>query len=108
MIRMSLLDRFKFTAILLLESERDDLWDEPSKTEIEIHGCLLTPKPRGELDSLSETSETEADLHIDHIVHIPKNAQIRTPVGSPIAGTWAVDGDAINWPLGTEVRLRKE
>lgn len=107
MIQMTLLDRFRFTATLLSGGGRDERGNVLPKTETEIPGCLLTPKPRGEMDNFSENSETEADLHINHTVVIPKNAQIRTPIGSPIAGTWDVDGDAINWPLGTEVRLKK-
>lgn len=103
-----LLDKFRFTATLISGGGRDS-WGNPlPKTETPIPGCLLSPDPKSELDNLTEKSETTANLHFTEKISIPKNAQIRTPEGSPIAGTWAVDGDVIYWPLGVEVRLRKE
>lgn len=103
-----LLDRFRFTATLLSGGGRDD-WNNPLPVvETEIPGCLLTPDPKSEIDNRSEESDTTATLHFKGQITVPKNARIRTPIGAPIAGTWAVDGDPVYWPLGVEVNLRKE
>ena len=103
-----LLDKFRFTAVLLSGGGRDSRGNPLPIVESDIPGCLLAPDPKSELDNLSEKSETTATLFFKQQITIPKNARIRTPEGSPIPGTWAVDGDPTYWPLGVEVNLRKE
>lgn len=103
-----LLDKFRFTATLLIGGGRDSWGNLLPVTETPLPGCLLSPDPRTELDNLAEKSETTAKLHFKEHITVPKNARIRTPIGAPIAGTFAVDGDPIYWALGVEVPLRKE
>jgi len=103
-----LLDKFRFTAVLLSGGGRDDRGNPLPVIESEIPGCLLAPTPKSELDNLTENSDTTATLYFKQRITIPKNARIRTPEGSPIPGIFAVDGDPIYWPLGVEVNLRKE
>lgn len=103
-----LLDRFRFTATLLTGGGKDDRGNNLPSTALPITGCLLNPQPKSELDNLSESSETLAVLYFNHRLAIPKNARIITPFESSMPGTWAVDGDPVYWPLGTEVNLRKD
>lgn len=103
-----MLDRFRFTATLITGGGQDEFFENLPTTETPIPGCLLSPKPKSEFDSLNEKSETYATLFFKAPIDIPKDAQIRTPANSPVEALWMVDGDPIYWPLGVEVNLRKE
>ncbi|MGQ3385291.1 hypothetical protein [Glutamicibacter sp. TV12E] len=103
-----LLDRFRFTATLISGGGRDIYGEPQPTTETPLEGCLLVPAPRTEEELFSDVTETRATLYFNHDAKVSKKDRIRTPEGSPISGTWAVDADVVYYPLVTEVQLRKE
>ncbi len=109
---MGFLDNFpeawKTTITVKSSGGRDKFGDLLPPTIREVPGCLLAPRSSSEPNNQSAYVEGEAVLYVATESAIVSTDQIITPVGSTIQGTWAVSGDPINWPWGTEVPLRKD
>lgn len=73
---------------------------------IDVEGCLFVP--RATVDPVDRSDLVTKTGVIYHSTFVFQSAdRITIPAGKRGAGTWSVDGDVNEWPLGTEVPLVK-
>lgn len=89
-----------------LDEDGDPISGAPS--EHTLTGCLLAPKSHEDALDRSDVTFGEGVLFCPPGSDVLPTDRIKTPTGSPLPGTWAVDGEIISWPYGVQVNLRKE
>lgn len=101
-------NNWKHDAILVTTPGRDDRGDVTPGSKQRISGCLLAINESSDLDNLNAAPTVRARLFIPKVVTVKSTDQVETLSPAPVVGRWSVDGPAINWPMGTEVRLEWE
>lgn len=101
---------WKTDVVLISGGGRDDDGNIISSTETTLTGCLIAPRRTEDPVDRSEIVVGEAVLFVPlgATASIPSSARIRVPQGAALPGLWSVDGQAVRWPYGFEVPLRKE
>lgn len=95
--------------IEVVESPGRDLKGNPQPgTKTVISGCLLAVADTSDLDNLNSDSTLRGRVFIPKGHKVSSTARIVTLSPAPVVGRWAVDGEPIYWPHGTEVRVEWE
>lgn len=83
---------------------RDRFNNPIAPQEITVKDCVYAPRATVDpVDHSDLVRKTGVIYHSDFIFQ--GSDQITIPAGKRGAGTWSVDGDIGEWPLGTEVPL---
>lgn len=101
-------DNWKHDIELITETGRDDRGDITPGKRTRYSGCLLAINDVSDLDNLNSQPSLKARVFIPKAIQVSSTDQIVTFAPAPVQGRWAVEGPAIQWPLGTEVRLEWE
>lgn len=104
----SMPDNWKHPIILNSSEGRDDFGDPIEGVEVQIDGCLLAVSETSDLDNLNSNPTLRGKVFVPKGYEISSTSQIKTLYPAPVVGTWAVDGQPIHWPFGTEVRVEWE
>ena len=87
---------------------RDDRGDLIPGVTSRIPGCLLAINDVSDLNNLSSQPSVRGRVFIPRDVAVSSTDKIVTYSPAPIVGKWSVDGPAIHWPMGTEIRVEWE
>ena len=94
--------------VVLRSGGRDPKGNPLPVEEIAVTDCLIGARATSEPGGFSMQVSTEMALYRDpdpEFSFLPSD-RIRVPDGSPMAGEWAVDGRAMEFPLGVHVPIR--
>lgn len=101
-------DRWKHDVTLVVTAGRDDRGDLQPAEETRISGCLLAVSDVGDFDNLNSQSTLRGRIFLPNGVRPSSTDQVITHAPAPVVGRWAVDGPAIYWPMGVEIRVEWE
>lgn len=107
-ILSSMPDDWKHSIEVISSPGRDDWGDPMEGSSKVIEGCLLAISETSDLDNMNSNPTLRAKLMIPSGHSITSTSQIKTFAPAAVVGKWAIDGEPIHWPLGTEVRLEWE
>lgn len=97
---------WKCDAVVTRGGGKDRFGNTLPTQNINVKGCLWVPRSTADpVDHSDLVSKTGVIYHSDFIFRGAD--RITIPAGKRGAGTWSVDGDLNEWPLGTEVPLVK-
>lgn len=97
------------TDITLVDSPgRDRDGRQRAGAERLVKRAIVVPVSSEEQGNLSEASLVQARLFLPPDVSLPSSTcRVKVPVGHPLAGTWQGEGDALPYPKGTVLNLRR-
>lgn len=97
--------KFPFKAWQCVVLVADDPKQAPSR---EIEGAVVCPSLSQDEEGFTFTSVDYADMFLPVGSQPPApNGRVLVPQGHPMAGRYQLEGRAMPWPKGWQVRLRR-
>lgn len=94
------------TAVTVLRGRGRDAKGNPiPAVEIEVTGCLISPRATSDPVDRSDLVDNKAVLYRGPGFTFLSTDRIRVAHGQRMAGEWSVEGRPGEWPFGSEVGL---